>query len=61
MGTVYFSDDMKDAQDAVSSTLQEYKDLLMKLSDQQKNEVISTIGLRMEELKAQEKAINEDL
>ena len=59
MGTVYFSDDMQDAQNAVSETLKEYSELLSNLSELQKEEVVRTIGLRMEELKAQEQAIKE--
>ena len=59
--TVYFSEDLEDAQEAVTETLTEYKQLLDKLSDQQRQEVISTLGLRMEELKAQQRAIEEDL
>ncbi|XP_005096601.1 uncharacterized protein LOC101854564 [Aplysia californica] len=61
MGTVYFSDDMSDAQAAVSDTLVEYKQLLSQLSADQRQEVLKTIGLRMEELKAQEQAIKEAL
>ncbi|KAH3873262.1 uncharacterized protein LOC127868979 [Dreissena polymorpha] len=60
-GTVYFSEDLKDAQEAVKTTLEEYQKLLMKLSDQQKHDVISTLGLRMEELKAQQSAIEEEV
>lgn len=60
-GTVYFSEDLEDAQEAVNGTLIEYKQLLDKLSDTQRQEVISTLGLRMEELKAQQKAIEDEL
>ncbi|XP_045213486.1 uncharacterized protein LOC123564179 [Mercenaria mercenaria] len=60
-GTVYFSEDLEDAQTAVDETLTEYKQLLDQLSDQQRKEVISTLGLRMEELKAQQRAIEDEL
>ena len=61
MGSTYFSEDMLDAQAAVKDTLTEYKDLLSKLSVKQKEDVVRTIGLRMEELKAQVQATNEAL
>jgi hypothetical protein len=41
--------------------LTEYRQLLDKLTDQQRQEIISTIGLRMEELKAQQRAIEDHL
>ncbi|XP_060571461.1 uncharacterized protein LOC132729669 [Ruditapes philippinarum] len=59
--TVYFSEDLEDAQKAVEETLTEYRQLLDKLTDQQRQEIISTIGLRMEELKAQQRAIEDHL
>jgi len=61
LGTTYFSEDMQDAQTAVKDTLAEYAQLLSQLSDKQKEEVVRTIGLKMEELKAQEMALNEEL
>ena len=61
METVYFSEDMKEAEDAVKDTLQEYESLLQRLSDKQREDVVRTIGLRMEELKAQVDAIHESL
>ena len=60
-GTVYFSEDMKEAQQAVEDTLTEYKNILEKLSDKQRQDVISTLGLRMEELKAQKMAMEEEI
>ncbi|XP_069123477.1 uncharacterized protein [Argopecten irradians] len=60
-GTVYFSDDMAEAQEAVNDTLEEYSSLLSKLDDTQKQNVVRTIGLRMEELKAQQAALEEAL
>lgn len=60
-GTVYFSDDMKEAQQAVEETLTEYKLLLEKLSDKQRQDVVSSLGLRMEELKAQQAAMEEEV
>ena len=61
MGTVYFSDDMEDAQSAVKDTLDEYNQLLERLSDDQRADVLRTIGLKMQELKAQLQAIHETL
>ena len=52
---------MKEAQQAVEETLIEYKQFLEKLSSKQRQEVISTLGLRMEELKAQKAAMEEGL
>ncbi|XP_052774251.1 uncharacterized protein LOC128212895 [Mya arenaria] len=60
-GTVYFSEDLEEAQAAVNETLAEYRDLLDRLSDKQRQELISTLGLRMEELRAQQAAIEEEL
>jgi len=52
---------MQDAQTAVEDTLQEYKKLLESLTDAQRRDVTATLGLRMEELKAQQAAIEESL
>ncbi|KAK7481035.1 hypothetical protein BaRGS_00027754 [Batillaria attramentaria] len=59
VGTTYFSDDMSDAQEAVSNTLAAYEALLSELEKDQKDDVVRTIGLRMEELRAQEQAIKD--
>lgn len=59
LGTTYFSDDMSEAQESVSSTLSLYEALLSDLEKDQREDVIRTIGLRMEELKAQEQAIKD--
>ena len=61
MGTVYFNDDLEDADGAVEETLKEYKSLLARLSEEQKQTVMRTIGLRMEELSAQQIMIRESL
>ncbi|GFS14247.1 late embryogenesis abundant protein [Elysia marginata] len=61
METVYFSEDMTEAQEAVKSTLDQYQKLLDQLSEDQRQDVLRTIGLRMEELKAQEQALEESL
>ena len=50
---------MTDAQSAVATTLTKYKALLADLDEDQRNDVTRTIGLRMEELKAQEQAIKD--
>ncbi|ESP04054.1 hypothetical protein LOTGIDRAFT_230306 [Lottia gigantea] len=60
-GTTYFSEDVEDAQKAVKETLESYQQLLAKISDSQKQQVMRTIGLKMEELKAQLIAMEEDL
>lgn len=61
LDTVYFSEDMSEAQEAVISTLDQYHKLLDQLSDDQRQNVLRTIGLRMEELKAQEQALKDAL
>lgn len=58
-GTVYFADDLKEAQEAVSQTLNEYKTLLANVNNDQKQNIVQTIGLRMEELKAQLQNVQE--
>lgn len=60
-GTVYFSEDMQEAQTAVQETLNEYQKLLGNLSETQRKDVIAALGLRMEELKAQQAAIEDSL
>ncbi|XP_064105584.1 uncharacterized protein LOC135214991 [Macrobrachium nipponense] len=53
LGTVYFSEDVLDTQAQVKETLDDYTSLLSKLNEKQKRTVIQSIGLKMEELKAQ--------
>ena len=60
-GTVYFNDDLKDAKESVQETLSQYEDLMTKLSEEQERNVRRTIGLKMEELRAQEAMIDESL
>ncbi|XP_041474538.1 uncharacterized protein LOC121423275 [Lytechinus variegatus] len=60
-GTVYFNDDLKDAKEAVQETLSQFEDLMVKLSEEQERNVRRTIGLKMEELRAQEAMIDESL
>ncbi|KAG7153675.1 uncharacterized protein LOC121857143 [Homarus americanus] len=60
VGTVYFSEDMEDTQAHVMETMDDYRTLLGKLNDSQKQRVIQTIGLKMEELKTQ-MSLMEDL
>ncbi|KAK3860480.1 hypothetical protein Pcinc_033471 [Petrolisthes cinctipes] len=52
-GTTYFSEDMEDTQAQVKDTLEDYTSLLGQLNKQQKKNVIQSVGLKMEELKAQ--------
>ncbi|KAK8747927.1 hypothetical protein OTU49_016233 [Cherax quadricarinatus] len=52
-GTVYFSQDMEDTNAQVTETLEDYSTLLEKLNESQKRDVIQSIGLKMDELKAQ--------
>ena len=61
MGTVYFNDDMQEARSAVEETLHLYGGLLSVLSEEQRRTVISSIGLKMEELKAQLVTVKEHL
>lgn len=60
-GTVYFSDDIEDAQQAIKDTLEQYSNLVQKLTSEQRQKVSATLGLRMEELKAQQAALEEML
>lgn len=57
---MYFSEDMQDAQAAVKEALGSYEDLLSTLNVEQRQNVVASIGLKMEELKAQLIAITED-
>lgn len=61
MNTVYFSEDMQEAAEAVSQTIQMYEKLLNELDENQKKDVVRTIGLKMAELKAQQAAMEEEL
>ncbi|XP_072043302.1 uncharacterized protein [Amphiura filiformis] len=61
MDSVYFDEDMKDAEDAIQETLNMYQDLIGRLNEEQKQNVTRTIGLKMEELKAQLDMIKESL
>lgn len=61
MNTVYFSEDMHEAAEAVSQTIQMYEKLLNELDENQKKDVVRTIGLKMAELKAQQAAMEEEL
>ncbi|KAG0710378.1 hypothetical protein GWK47_022949 [Chionoecetes opilio] len=58
-GTVYFSEDMEDAQTQVADTLKCYNTLLGKLNEEQRKNVIRSVGLRMEELKSQMSLLEE--
>lgn len=58
-GTVYFSEDVIDTRAQVEETLGDYTKLLSQLDDQQRKRVIQTIGLKMEELKAQMSLLEE--
>lgn len=61
MNTVYFSEDMQEAAEAVSQTIHMYEKLLNELDENQKKDVVRTIGLKMAELKAQQAAMEEEL
>ncbi|KAG0440410.1 hypothetical protein HPB47_016290 [Ixodes persulcatus] len=52
-GTVYFSEDAKEAEEIVQDTLNDFSELLSGLDAKQQLWVKRTIGLKMEELKAQ--------
>lgn len=60
INSVYFSEDVEEAQKAVTETLDFYDNLLKKLSTDQKKDVLRTIGLKIEELKAQQEALIDD-
>lgn len=59
VGSTYFSEDMTEAQEAVSTAIATYEAFLADLDEEQRKDVIRAIGLRMEELKAQEQAIKD--
>ncbi|CAG0918750.1 unnamed protein product [Notodromas monacha] len=52
VGTVYFSDDMNDAKHLVEEVLARFSALIEESDDAQKSKIQSTIGLKIEELKA---------
>lgn len=60
-GSVYFNEDLSEAQESLSNTLEQYSTLLEKLSDAQRQQVARTVGLKMEELKAQQNMIMETI
>lgn len=43
-GTVYFSEDMTDAENAIEAVLSDYDNLLKQLDENQKRAVVRTIG-----------------
>ncbi|CAH1794418.1 unnamed protein product [Owenia fusiformis] len=51
IGTVYFSDDLLEAEVAVKDTIKEYEDLLEKCGEEQRIQATQIMGLKMEELK----------
>lgn len=61
MDTIYFDSDLKEAQEAVTEALELYEELLESLSLEQREGVIRTIGLKMEELRAQQTMIEDSL
>jgi hypothetical protein len=61
VNTVYFNEDIQDARTAVEEAIGQYNDLLSMLSETQRQSVVVTIGLKMEELKAQLVAITEEM
>lgn len=60
-GTVYFSDDMVDAEDAIREVLADYDGLMKKMNESQRRTVVRTIGLKIEELKAQVQMLRDSL
>lgn len=61
MDTIYFNEDMQDAKVAVQEAIRHYEDLLTQLSGAQRETVVTAIGLKMEELRAQLIAITEEI
>ena len=57
---MYYSEDLQEAEQAVEATLSQYQALMAQLSETQRQEVQRTIGLKMEELKAQLAMIREE-
>ena len=57
---MYFSEDMEEASKAVDETLMMYNDFLEQLTKSQRQEVLRTIGLKMQELKAQKINLEEE-
>ncbi|CAM1322494.1 Uncharacterised protein g8133 [Pycnogonum litorale] len=53
VGTVYFSEDFKDAKTTVCETLEDFNNLCNKLNEGQYEKVNNSIGLKMKELQAQ--------
>ncbi|XP_046404009.1 embryogenesis-like protein [Ischnura elegans] len=60
-GTVYFSEDMTDAEALIEDVLKDYQHFLGLLSDEQSKIVVRSIGLKMEELKAQLQMLKESI
>ncbi|XP_034251253.1 uncharacterized protein LOC117651371 [Thrips palmi] len=61
VGTVYFSEDMTDAENAIQEVLSDYDALMKEMNEDQKRSVVRTIGLKMEELKAQVQMLKDSL
>lgn len=61
VGTVYFSEDMTDAEDAIQDVLSDYESLIKDTNEDQRQIVIRTIGLKIEELKAQVQMLKDSL
>lgn len=61
VGTVYFSDDMSDAENAIEEVLSDYENLMQQMNEEQKKSVVRTIGLKIEELKAQIQMLKDSL
>ncbi|KAG8237322.1 hypothetical protein J437_LFUL014487 [Ladona fulva] len=61
MGTVYFSDDMTDAEVMVDEVCKDYEKLLSDLDSGQSGKVTRAIGLKVEELKAQLQLLKESI
>ncbi|XP_013780057.1 uncharacterized protein LOC106464457 [Limulus polyphemus] len=59
LGTVYITEDMKDAEAKVNKTLEEFQNLLNRLNKTQRTEVNRSLGLKMHELKAQLEMLKE--
>lgn len=61
MGTVYFSEDMTDAENAIEEVLSDYDTLMKEINEDQRRNVVRTIGLKIEELKAQVQMLKDSL
>jgi uncharacterized protein (DUF2164 family) len=59
IGTTYFNDGFQDAKKLVDETISEYKKLLNSLNEEEKGRLQRSMGMKMEQLKAELEHLNE--